>query len=460
VPTPHVAPADGESKAAMKKNFVLDTNVLLHDPNSLTSFEDNNVVIPIYVIEEIDTFKKDLSELGRNARHISRMLDEMRTRGELIHGVPINGSGTSGGQLRVAITTRDLPSELSLSSDSADNRILATALQVREQQPEFPLVFITKDINLRIRGAALGLQVADYDVERTQISDLYSGVFQIKIPATEFQRLYDDGKCPLPAAAAADPWPPNAFAVVTNDASAASALARLDPRDGTMRVLRGKGPTVWGIRPRNKEQQFAFELLLDDTIRLITLVGQAGTGKTLLALAAGLHKVVEEKAFTRLLVSRPVFPLGRDIGFLPGAIEEKLRPWMQPVHDNLELLLGIAGGDGKGGRSAEEFFDLGLVNIEPLTYIRGRSIPRQFILVDEAQNLTPHEVKTIITRCGDDTKIVLTGDPYQIDNPYVDSTNNGLIHVVRRFMGEALAGHVTLSKGERSDLAERAANLL
>jgi PhoH-like ATPase len=443
----------------MRKNFVLDTNVLLHDPNSLFSFEDNNVVIPIYVIEEIDTFKKDLSELGRNARHISRMLDELRVKGELIHGVPINGEG--GGEVRVAITTRELPGELSLSANSADNRILATALQVRDQHPDTPLVFITKDINLRIRGAALGLQVADYDVERTQLSDLYSGMFQMRVPAADFQRLYDDGKIPLPAAPLDDPWPANAFAVVNNDASSASALVRLCPHiDATMRVLRGKGPAVWGIRARNKEQQFAFELLLDDEVRLVTLVGQAGTGKTLLALAAGLHKVAEEKAYSRLLVSRPVFPLGRDIGFLPGAVEEKLRPWMQPVHDNLELLLGIAGGDGKGGRSADEFFELGLVEIEPLTYIRGRSIPKQFILVDEAQNLTPHEVKTIITRCGDDTKIVLTGDPYQIDNPYVDSTNNGLIHVVRRFKGETLAGHITLAKGERSDLAERAAHLL
>jgi len=441
----------------MKKNFVLDTNVLLHDPNALTSFEDNNVVIPIYVIEEIDTFKKDLSELGRNARQISRMLDDARGRGELIHGVPINHHG----MLRVAITARELPKEFALSGSSADNRILATALEVQGAEPDLPAVFITKDINLRIRGAALGLEVADYDVERTNISELYSGVFDLKLPTEELQKLFDDGKAQLPERdAEEEPYPTNSFAVVTNGSAKTSALARLDPKEGTMRVLKGRGPAVWGIRPRNKEQQFAIDLLLDDEVRLVTLVGQAGTGKTLLALAAGLHKVAEEKAFTRLLVSRPVFPLGRDIGFLPGDVEEKLRPWMQPVHDNLELLLGISGGESKNGRSADEFFDLGLVNIEPLTYIRGRSIPRQFILVDEAQNLTPHEVKTIITRVGDDTKIVLTGDPYQIDNPYVDSTNNGLVHVVRRFIGEPLAGHVTLRKGERSDLAERAAQLL
>jgi PhoH-like ATPase len=445
----------------MKKNFVLDTNVLLHDPNCLTSFEENNVIIPIYVIEEVDSFKKDLSELGRNARAISRKLDQLREKGPLTDGVPLNGDGWEGGLLRVAYTTQELPPEFALPGNPADNRILATALEAQTKNPSEPLVFITKDINLRIRGAALGLQVQDYDVERTDIAELYGGVYELKVPAGDLQKLYDEGKLALPEAEDGEEYPANSYAIVTDhETGRSSALARLCPQEGVMKCLKGHGPTVWGIRSRNKEQHFAFDLLLDDKIRLVTLVGQAGTGKTLLALAAGLQKVAEEKAFLRLLVSRPVFPLGRDIGFLPGAVEEKLRPWMQPVHDNLELLLGIAGKEGKRGRSADEFFDLDLVHIEPLTYIRGRSIARQFILVDEAQNLTPHEVKTIITRAGDETKIVLTGDPYQIDNPYVDSTNNGLVHVVRRFEREPLAGHITLTKGERSDLAERAAMLL
>jgi PhoH-like ATPase len=442
-------------EVAMKKNFVLDTNVLLHDPNALVSFADNNVIVPIYVIEEVDNFKKDLSELGRNARRISRMLDDLRERGDLLRGVPLNGGG---GTVRVAIASRDLPAEFALSSNKADNRILATALEARQGDPETPLVFITKDINLRIRGAALGLEVADFDMEQTSIEELYGGVFNIERSTEELQQLFDDGHAPLPPRA--DPYPPNAFAVVTDGTGGRSAIARLRPAAGTMHVIKGRGPVVWGIRARNKEQQFALELLLDDEVRLVTLVGQAGTGKTLLALAAGLQKVAEDKRYTKLLVSRPVFPLGRDIGFLPGDINEKLRPWMQPVHDNLELLMGISNAESKRGRSAEEFFDLDLVHIEPLTYIRGRSIPRQFILVDEAQNLTPHEVKTIITRAGDETKIVLTGDPYQIDNPYVDATNNGLVHIVQRFQQEAIAGHVTLVRGERSALAERAALLL
>jgi PhoH-like ATPase len=442
----------------MKKSFVLDTNVLLHDPAALFAFQDNDVVIPIYVLEEVDTFKKDISELGRSARQVSRSLDDLRRDGRLVDGVPI--PGTDGGILRVALARNELPAEFALSTHSADNRILATALEVQAADPSTPLIFISKDINLRIRGAALGLTAQDYAVERVHISELYSGVFELEADAEVVQALFDNGEAPLPPQEEGFQLPPNAFAVVSAAGGTSSALVRLKNGDGTMRLLKGNGPTVWGIRPRNKEQRFAFELLSDDDVRLVTLVGQAGTGKTLLALAAGLQKVAEEQAYQRMLVSRPVFPLGRDIGFLPGDVEDKLRPWMQPVHDNLELLLGITSRDKKKGRSTEELFDMDLVHIEPLTYIRGRSIPKQFILVDEAQNLTPHEVKTIITRVGDETKIVLTGDPYQIDNPYVDSTNNGLIHVVNRFRGEPIAGHITLAKGERSDLAERAATLL
>ncbi len=441
----------------MQKNFVLDTNVLLHDPGAFKAFKDNNVIIPIYVVEEIDSFKKDLSELGRNAREISRFLDERRRHGRLVDGVPIDGSGS--GTLRVVFAEKTLPRKFSINGHSADDRILAAALEVAGQEPDLKLVFISKDINLRIRAAALGLDVQDYAVERTDISELYSGVHNIKVLSEALKDLFSQGEAPLPKQDA-ETVMPNSFGVVTETSGQGSALVRLFPKEDKMVLLKGKGQTVWGIRPRNKEQQFAFELLMDDRLRLVTLVGQAGTGKTLLALAAGLQRIGEDQTYQRMLVSRPVFPLGKDIGFLPGDVEDKLRPWMQPVHDNLELLLGLSGSDKKKGRSAEELFDMDLIHIEPLTYIRGRSIPRQFILVDEAQNLTPHEVKTIITRVGEGTKIVVTGDPYQIDNPYVDSTNNGLVHVVNRFRNEELAGHITLTKGERSQLAERAANLL
>jgi PhoH-like ATPase len=265
---------------------------------------------------------------------------------------------------------------------------------------------------------------------------------------------------PLPSMAARWDLRPNQYALVKDSANEGhSALARYESENNRLAQIRRFKDSVWGIRPRNKEQHFALDLLLNDDIKLVTLVGKAGTGKTLLAIAAGLQKVIEERKCQKLLVSRPIFPLGRDVGFLPGDLEEKLNPWMQPIFDNLELLLGVGHSD-RNERSYREFLEMGYLEVEPLTYIRGRSIPNQFIVVDEAQNLTPHEVKTIITRVGDNTKIVLTGDPYQIDNPYIDSSNNGLSTVVERLKNERLTGHITLSKGERSELAELAANML
>ncbi|MFC1609985.1 PhoH family protein [Myxococcota bacterium] len=435
-----------------RKVFVLDTNVILHDPQAIFAFEDNEVVIPIYVLEEIDHFKKDLSELGRNARHAARLMDSLRQEGHLTTGVQTNG----GGAVRVAITNRELPPEFR-DGQSADNKILATALQCAELAGGKPVTFVTKDVNLRIRADALGLTVEDYDSERTDISDLFSGVAEIELSGDDIDTFYQQGKLSL-----ADPYYyPNQFAFLKDVANPAhTALGKINLDLEVVEPLIQLKDAIWGIRPRNREQSFAVDILMNDAIKLVTLVGKAGTGKTLLAIAAGLHKVTEENQYLRLLISRPIFPLGRDIGYLPGDIEEKLMPWMQPIFDNVELLMGISRSDRRRGRSYQELMDLGVLEIEPLTYIRGRSIPNQVIVVDEAQNLTPHEVKTIISRAGDNTKIVLTGDPYQIDNPYVDSTNNGLVHIVNQFKAERIAGHITLIKGERSDLAELAANLL
>jgi PhoH-like ATPase len=256
---------------------------------------------------------------------------------------------------------------------------------------------------------------------------------------------------------------PNQFMLLRNTANPSqTALSRFSKQKQVLVPIISVKHGVWGVNARNKEQQMALDLLLNDDIRLVSLVGKAGTGKTLLALAAGLDKAIETRAFARLVVSRPVFPLGKDIGFLPGDIEEKLKPWMQPIRDNLDFLMGTsaAATRGKGRKDLQSLFDLGMIEVEPLTYIRGRSMPNQFLIVDEAQNLTPHEIKTIITRAGEGTKIVLTGDPYQIDNPYIDSSSNGLSYVVERFKEETIAGHITLIKGERSDLAELAATLL
>lgn len=437
----------------MRKNFVLDTNVLLHDPASLYAFADNTVVVPIYVIEEIDRFKRDLSELGRSARQVSRSLDDLRKQGKMSQGVEL----PNGGTLRVMFSNREVPDDVIRGSHVADNRILAVALDVQDREPSIPTILVSKDVNLRIRADALGLSAEDYDHDRLEINELWTGVLELDVSPEEVDRFYSQGFLPLPPGDHAA----NEFVHVRNELNPShAALGRVSLKDQQIVPITRLKDGVWGIRPRNKEQSFAIDLLMDDSIQLVTLVGKAGTGKTLLAIAAGLHKATEDSVYQRVLVSRPIFPLGRDLGYLPGTVEEKLSPWMQPIFDNVEFLMGLSGDEKKGGRSYTELIDLGILQIEPLTYIRGRSIPAQFMVVDEAQNLTPHEVKTIVSRAGDGTKIVLTGDPYQIDNPYMDSTNNGLVHVVNRFRQEGIAGHVTLFKGERSPLAELAANLL
>ena len=440
----------------MRKNYVLDTNVLLHDPRALFQFKDNNVIIPIYVVEEIDKFKRDLSELGRNARQVSRDLDAFREEnGSLTEGVPLENGGT----LRVLFTERDLPREL-MNQHVADNRILALAMDVKEREPNLRCVFVTKDINLRIRADALGLVTEDYENDKIENPEVYMGVRELEVAKGDIDDFYARGELAPPDGI--NGVYPNEFALLKDrNAPNHTALSKYNAQKGRfVPLLKSLKEGAWGLRPRNKEQSFALDLLLNDEIKLVTIVGKAGTGKTLLAIAAGLQKTMEEQVYQKMLVSRPVFPLGKDIGFLPGTVEEKLNPWMQPIYDNVEFLMGLSRADKKAGRSYRELIDLGLVAIEPLTYIRGRSIPNQYIVVDEAQNLTPHEVKTIITRVGDNTKIVLTGDPYQIDNPYVDSTSNGLVHVVNKFKHERLAGHITLTKGERSALAELASNVL
>jgi PhoH-like ATPase len=438
----------------MKKVFVLDTNVLLHDPKAIFSFADNDVVIPIVVIEELDKFKKGIDEIGRNARQVSRILDEYRQKGKLSQGVALE----KGGMLRVELNHQSpeyLPAELIASK--ADNRILATALNLKHD--DLPVILVTKDTNLRIKADALGLHAEDFESETITIDELYSGEIELAVDPGAIEDFYENGEL-VPR----DPKPfPNQFVLLKNSANLSqTALARFSQQKTALVAIANTKHGIWGVTARNKQQQYALDLLLNDDIRLVTLVGKAGTGKTLLALAAGLEKTIESRSFLRLVVSRPVFPMGKDIGFLPGDIEEKLKPWMQPIRDNLDFLVGSSGGPGrvKGKKDLQSLFDLGMIEVEPLTYIRGRSMPNQYLIVDEAQNLTPHEIKTIITRAGEGTKIVLTGDPYQIDNPYIDSASNGLSYVVERFKEESIAGHITLVKGERSDLAELAATLL
>jgi PhoH-like ATPase len=436
----------------MKKNYVLDTNVLIHDPRAIFRFEDNNVIIPIYVIEEVDQFKREGSERGRNARHIARALDELRDKGgSLARGVTLD----SGGTLRVAVPSRRLELPSAIDHTAMDQAILQTAFDVRENDGGRPTVFVTMDTNLRIRADALGMVSQTYENQRVEADQLTSGIVELDLDGEEIDTFFRDGKL-TPRDNA---WAPNTCVLMRDRTNPShTALGRYDGTKKAIAALRVPREGVMGVRPRNKEQSFALDLLLDESVRLVTLVGKAGTGKTLIALAAGLKRTMEDATYTRMLVSRPVMPLGRDIGFLPGDVDEKLNPWMQPIFDNLEFL--FSGGSRKGPRAYAELLESGQIQVEPLTYIRGRSLPQQFIIVDEAQNLTPHEVKTIITRSGDGTKIVLTGDPGQIDNPYVDSASNGLTIAAERFRGERLAAHIVLAKGERSDLAELAANML
>ena len=441
------------------KNFVLDTNVLLHDPQAIFRFDDNVVCIPIVVIEEIDTFKKAASELGRNAREVARLIDALRKKGSLIDGIRLDDEDPDSGVLRVVLTSRDLPKQHRISH-AADNLIMAAALHVKEERPTRPTYFITLDTNLRIRANALGIDVVDYDTERVSVDELYPGATEVEVEAGSIRLLYDEHGLALPEAPEGQDWYANEYVMLREGTR--TALARINLATERLELLHALKDPVWGIRPRNREQHYALDACLRDDIKLVTLVGKAGTGKTLLALAAGLAKVTDDEVYQRLLVSRPVMPMGRDIGFLPGDVEDKLKPYMQPIHDNVDLLMGLSNTrkEKRRGRGIAELVGMGIIEVEPLTYIRGRSLPHQYMIIDEAQNLTPHEVKTILTRAGDGTKIVLTGDPYQIDNPYVDSTNNGLTYLVERFKGQPIAATVTLTKGERSDLAEVASNLL
>ncbi|HEU4582139.1 MAG TPA: PhoH family protein [Polyangiaceae bacterium] len=432
----------------MRKLFILDTNVLLHDPQAIFKFEDNDLIVPIYVIEEIDRFKRDSSERGRNAREVARLIDSLRDQnGEsLAEGVAVG----AGGSLRVYVPERRAQLASALNPTSGDNAILQVATELKNAHPDRPTVFVTMDINLRIRADALGLKTANYQNQSVQLDTLKPGVIEIIHPDLDafFQTgeiTVEDGRL----------YPNVCVMLRSADDEKRTGLGRYGA-DGKIRRVSVPAEGIMGLRPRNREQTFALDLLLDDAVRLVTLVGVAGTGKTLLALAAGLKRCVQHGAYTRLLVSRPIIPLGRDLGFLPGDVDEKLAPWMKPIFDNLEFLL-ISGGKRRGLPELDEMMTSGIIEVEPLTYIRGRSLPQQYVIVDEAQNLTPHEVKTIVTRCGEGTKIVLTGDPFQIDNPYVDAATNGLTYAANRMHAEALVGHIVLTKGERSALANLAA---
>ena len=429
----------------MVKNYILDTNVLIHDPNCIFKFEDNNLIIPFPVIEEIDKLKTRSDKVAKSARDVARILDSLRDGMPLQKGVKLQNGGT----LKIlAIEKNDpkykMPSYL---GESKDNFILYYALYLKEVDKNFKTIIVSKDLNLRIKADALGIESQDYLSDKIDIELLPDGYIIIDNPTKhlEIKDTYTYSELGLNE----EPYP-NTYLKY------GEKLLRYNKKKQAFEKIQMTfNSVIFGITPRSAEQVFALDALLDPDIPFVTLVGIAGTGKTLLALAAGLYNILENKVYDRLLVSKPVIPMRKDIGYIPGGIEEKMRPWLQSIYDNLDFLF-----KGKGKKPDEYLTKRDLLEIEVLSYIRGRTIPNQYMIVDEAQNLTPSEVKTILTRAGEGTKIVFTGDPYQIDNLYLDSSSNGLVYAASKFKGIDLAANITMKKGERSELATISAEIL
>ncbi len=443
----------------MKKTFVLDTNVILHNPNSLTSFADNIVLLPIEVLEEMDKFKRDHDEKGRNARIAIRMLDELREKGEPGEGFPLE----SGGVLKVStgLDYGKVSETVGLSKMVMDNRILMAAYIFQQKGEQ--VIFVSKDINARIKADAIGIKSVDFEKQKVDFEHLYKGWHTLDVKREDIDEFYSKKEFKAKEGS----FFANEFGLMQDKEDPKhTALARYKEEFGILMplIFNKAKSNVMSISPRNKEQAMAIELLLNDDINLVTLVGPAGTGKTLLAMAAGLQKVVKDKSYEGLLISRPVMPLGKDIGYLPGTKEEKLENWMGPIFDNLEYIFNAEKKDkeatGKPKTLIDKFLKDEIIELEAVTFMRGRSIPNRFIIIDEAQNMTPHEVKTVVSRAGNHTKMVLTGDPYQIDNPYLDSASNGLTYCVEKMKGQSMYGHMTLARSERSPLASLAAELL
>lgn len=414
----------------MKKTFVLDTNVLINDPIAFKKFEDNDIIIPLVVVQELDGLKKRQDTTGFAARQAARELDELRENGKLDVGVEL----PSGGSLKVVT---EMPNVDFATEKVTNDHII---LQVCKDNPGW--ILVTEDTFMRVLADSLDIPVDRYRNSVVKVSP-YSQAKEIQVP--EINQLYDKGALPYYG----DDLNENEYVVAR--CGNQSALCRYS--FGVLHSVKQK--SIMGLRPRNKEQQFLLDALMNPDIKLVAASGMAGTGKTLLAIAAGLEQATESDVYKAVTIARPMIPLGKDVGFLPGSLDEKLDPWMGPIHDSIEFMTG-----GKDKDAVWFYKKSGKLKIEALTYLRGRSLPNQFVIVDEAQNLSQHEVKTIVTRAGEGTKIVFTGDPHQIDSPYLDQYNNGLSYLIDRFSGQDLFAHVSLHRGERSELAELAAKIL
>jgi PhoH-like ATPase len=437
----------GPKDKKQTKVFVLDTNVFIHRPDALLSFRDSEIVIPLWVLEELDKLKSGTEERARNARQAIRLIDSFSKRGRLNEGVSIPEINST---LSIGMAY-DADAALDMDMSRMDNKIILSALHLKRFGRN--VFFVTKDINARVKAQALGLNAVDYEKQKVNVDSLYTGVTEID--GTSEMRAFLDGTGSVPTER---DFFANQFVQVNYPKEKSFQITRYNAQEKALWTVPPLAQPVSGIRPLNVRQQLAINLLLDPAVQLVTLVGKAGTGKTLLAIAAALSQTLDMKMYSRVLVSRPVIPMGKDIGYLPGSKEEKMSHWMQPLFDNLDFL--ITQAHSQSIKSADQLIKAKVIEIEALSFIRGRSLPKQYIIVDEAQNLSPHEVKTIVSRAGKDTKMVLTGDPYQIDNPYLDASSNGLTYLVEAFKGQSLYGHVFLDKSERSVLAELAAELL
>jgi len=441
----------------MKKTLVLDTNVILHDSGCIYQFEDNDVLIPISVLEELDHFKKGNDVLNYHARAFVREID--RLSGDKLFGEGIE-LGPEMGLLKVDIqNTRSAELREVFSEDNTDHRILATAYELSKDNPKEPVVLVSKDVNLRMKAKAVGLEAQDYFNDKIKnVDELYTGKSVVEgFDGSIIDKLYEApyeipyGESGLKTNGDPEPW--HHFILKSDQKS---ALAVYNPNLDLIQRL-DKRP-AHGIMPRNAEQLFALDILTNPEIPLVTISGKAGTGKTLLALAGAMEK---RRSYRQIYIARPIVPLSnKDIGFLPGDIKSKIDPYLQPLWDNLKVIQNQYLNNNDEFEKINRLVDEEKIVIAPLTYIRGRSLTKIFFIVDEAQNLTPHEIKTIITRAGEDTKVVFTGDIFQIDHPFLDSQSNGLSYLIDRFRNQRLYAHINLEKGERSALAELASNLL
>ena len=433
------------------KIFVLDTNVLLYDPEALVKFKGNKIILPLVVLEELNKHKKFSNELGKNARIALRLVNNFRNTcsGNLDEGLKIENETT----LYVIKGEIGNNSKPPIPPTTSSNRVIISAYFLKQELKN--IIFVSKNFVSRIKAELLGLEVKDYESLKFSYEQMPRGLREMDVDKHTIDLFYKDGKVDIDSK---DTHPNEYFLLKSPENS--SAIGKFNSSDSTLVPMVKIDGGVWGVKPLNEKQHCAFDLLLRDDIRLVTLVGPAGTGKTLMALACGLRKVLDENVYTKILISRPIIPMGQDIGFLPGSKEEKLVNWMQPLYDNLEYICSSSGNSKNSKETMQWILDSEKMEMEAMTYIRGRTLPKVYMIIDEAQNLTPHEVKTIISRAGENTKVILAGDPTQIDDPYLDRDSNGLTFAIGKFRDQKIFGHIFLDKTERSELASLAANIM